>query len=68
MLRLKATLLKAIIDKNQDDPRVFEPKRQLKIIEDELNFREHENANEDSGELVVGLRTLELRGSSKLRR
>lgn len=72
ILKFKAELLRRIIDEYADDPRVGEPKRQLKIIEDELNFRkdrdENKKQDKDSDNLVVGLRTLKMRGSSSLKK
>jgi len=65
-LLFKKRLLEIIIEEYQDDPRVDEPKRQLKIIEDELAFRENRDKKQDENaeHLIVGLRTLEMRGSS----
>ena len=70
ILKLKCELLKRIIEENLDDPRVGEPKRQLRIIEEELESRENEHVNEDEEPkgLVVGLKTLELASSSHLKR
>lgn len=72
ILKLKASILRRIIDTNRDDPRVGEPIRQLNIIEDELKFRDDRSKNlkqdKDSDNLIVGLRTLEIKGSSKLKK
>lgn len=72
MLQLKASILRTIIEENKDDPRISEPKRQLKIIEDELEFRKNREKNQkqdkNSDNLVVGLRTLRMRGSSSLKK
>jgi hypothetical protein len=69
-LMFKVKLLEAIIDEYKDDPRVGEPMRQLKIIQDEIAFREDRDKKQDKDaeHLIVGLRTLDLRGSSELKR
>lgn len=68
-LRLRKMILERIIRENMSDPRVGEPRRQLAIIDEELELRENiDNTKENEHEgLVVGLSTLELKGSSKLR-
>ena len=70
LLMLKASILSRIIDENSDDPRIEEPKRQLRIIEEEIKFRENRDKDQDKDaeHLIVGLRSLEIKGSSKLER
>jgi hypothetical protein len=55
VLLFKKTLLEQIIRENADDPRVEEPKRQLAIINEEIQRREENPPN-----LTVGLKTLKL--------
>jgi len=71
-LTMKKKVLEMIIEQNSDDPRVGEPKRQLALIEAELEKRKNEDAkpknNEDEdGNLTVGLKTLRMKSSNKLR-
>lgn len=71
-LMMKKQVLEIIIRDNADDPRVGEPKRQLALIEAELEERKNENTkpqnNEDEdGNLTVGLSTLRMNSSNKLR-
>jgi len=71
-LMMKKKVLEMIIEQNSDDPRVGEPKRQLALIEAELEKRKNEDAkpknNEDEdGNLTVGLKTLRMKSSNKLR-
>jgi len=71
-LMMKKKVLEMIIEQNLDDPRVGEPKRQLALIEAELEKRKNEDAkpknNEDEdGNLTVGLKTLRMKSSNKLR-
>jgi len=54
-LHFKKELLEQIIEENADDPRVGEPKRQLRIILEEIKRREQPE------DLVVGLDTLKLK-------
>ena len=70
LLAVKASILNLIINENSDDPRIDEPKRQLRIIEEELKFRKNrdKDLDKDVENLVVSLRSLEIRGSSKLER
>lgn len=42
-LNLRKSILQTIINENQDDPRVDEPKRQLAIIETEIQSRSNKN-------------------------
>lgn len=70
-LAMKKKVLEMIIEQNADDPRVAEPKRQLALIEEELELRKNENVkpknNEDEdGNLTVGLNTLKMKSSNKL--
>ena len=72
-LQLRQAILIRIIDENPDDPRIVEPKRQLALIEEEIKSRvdekkadKKEKSDEEDG-LVVGLSTLELKSSSKMR-
>jgi len=70
-LAMKKKVLEMIIEQNADDPRVAEPKRQLALIEEELELRKNENVkpknNEDEdGNLTVGLKTLRMKSSNKL--
>ena len=70
-LAMKKKVLEMIIEQNADDPRVAEPKRQLALIEEELELRKNENVkpknNEDEdGNLTVGLKTLKMKSSNKL--
>lgn len=70
VLKFKASILRRIIDTNSDDPRVGEPIRQLNIIEDELLTRRSidKEQDKDSDNLVVKLKTLELKSSTDLER
>lgn len=54
-LHCKKELLEQIIRENPDDPRIGEPKRQLRIILDEIKRREQPE------DLVVGLDTLKMK-------
>jgi len=54
-LYFKKELLEQIIRENSGDPRVGEPKRQLRIILDEIKRREQPE------DLVVGLDTLKMK-------
>jgi len=69
-LRFKEKLLEIIIEEFEGDPRLDEPKRQLEIIREAIRFKENENKeqdvekDEDPKNLVVGLKTLDLRSSS----
>jgi hypothetical protein len=77
-LKFRKMLLEAIIRDYKDDPRVGEPKRQLKIIDEEISRRENESESEEvvmsskpsddderPPDLVVGLDTLELKGITR---
>ena len=70
LLVLKVSILSHIISENFDDPRVDEPKRQLRIIGEELEFRASRDKDQDkeAENLVVRLKSLEIKGSSKLTR
>ncbi|MHA2086392.1 MAG: hypothetical protein ACXABD_21825 [Candidatus Thorarchaeota archaeon] len=56
-LIMKRILLEQIILENKDDPRVREPKRQLIIINAEIERREE---TKEPPNLTVGLNTLNL--------
>ena len=71
-LAMKKKVLEMIIEQSADDPRVDEPKRQLALIDAELEKRKDEDAkpqnNEDEdGNLTVGLKSLRMTSSNKLR-
>jgi len=58
-LLMKRSILEQIIRENQHDPRVREPKRQLVIINAEIERRE--KAANEPPDLAVGLQTLNLK-------
>ena len=62
---MKDEILQQIIRENPDDPRLGEPKRQLEIIQKEIETR-NESSNENPDGLVVGLKTLNLMGSTEM--
>lgn len=71
-LTMKKKVLEMIIRDNAYDPRVIEPKRQLALIEAELEARKNidvkpQNNEDEDGNLTVGLRTLRMNSSNKLR-
>jgi len=53
-LIVRKKILEWIISESEDDPRIDEPKRQLRIINDEIKRRE------EPQDLVVGLNTLKM--------
>jgi hypothetical protein len=82
-LNWRKMLLKWIIRENKNDPRIDEPKRQLKVIEEEIERRANEPVDVESSlkpleetipdkseerplDLVVGLKTLKIKGTNKL--
>jgi hypothetical protein len=60
-IKFSRMLLEWIIRDYPDDPRIDEPKRQLKIINEEISRRE----NEKPQDLVVGLKTLKIKGNTR---
>ena len=60
ILKVNVMLLKWIIRENKNDPRIDEPKRQLSIIEEEIERRA-----ERPPDLVVGLKTLKIKGTNR---
>jgi hypothetical protein len=64
-LKFKVMILESIIRdaEAKNDPRVDEPKRQLKIINDEISRRE--NQSERPPDLVVGLDTLSIKSKTR---
>ena len=68
-LMMRKKVLEMIIKDNSDDPRVGEPKRQLAIIEKELESRKDvkpQNKEDENGNLTVGLKALKMTSSNKL--
>jgi hypothetical protein len=62
-LLMKRNILEQIIRENEHDSRVREPKRQLTIINAEINRREE---NAEPPDLTVGLKSLNLKIDSKI--
>jgi hypothetical protein len=66
---MRQQILRNIIEKHSDDPRVEEPKRQLALIEEELKSRKNvkpQNKEDEDGNLTVGLKPLKITSSNKL--
>jgi hypothetical protein len=67
-LVMRQQILRNIIEKHSDDPRVEEPKRQLALIEEELKSRKNvkpQNKEDEDGNLTVGLKPLKITSSNK---